>query len=123
MKKLIQILALACFIAVGVRAQTVVTTLTMIGTNPTFDAKGTLLTAPVQAMFQSVTTIDDKMFTSPQNVTWDGTDQKTTVTVGGVTLTYYQVTQFAAAIANQELAKAPGTQSAAAAEAKAKAGP
>lgn len=120
MKKLLALLVFAVALSASTaRAQAVVTTLTMIGANPTFDAKGTLLSAPVQAMFQSVTTVEDKMFTAPQNISWDGTDQKTTVTVGDLTLTYYQITQFAAAIAYQELAK----QAKAAADAKAKVAP
>lgn len=83
---------------------TPVSTLTMIACNPTFADDGTLLLAPVQAVFQNVITSAGEKFTAQQNLTWDGADKKKTVTIDGIKLTYDQVTRAAAAIANQEKA-------------------
>lgn len=100
MKKLFCIFALVFL--VGAADPTPKVTLTFLGSNPTFADDGTLLTAPVQAGFTSAIMSDDTKFMAQQNVTWDGADKTKSVEVDGIKLTYYQVTTFVAAIANQE---------------------
>lgn len=116
MKKLIAILFVAIALAGIGRAQTAVTTLVFVGTNPSFAEDGTLKSANIEAGFNSALTIDGKTYNSTARVNWDGTDATRTVTVDGVTATYAQVTKLAAEIAKRELAGAEGTQKKAAAD-------
>lgn len=97
-----------------------VTTVTMLGCNPTFNTDGSLATAPMQALFQTSAVVDDQKLTGSDSVAWDGTDRKKTVSFDGINASYYQVTMLAAAIANHERA---AQAAAAAAKAKAKAKP
>lgn len=114
MKQIIALLVLA--FAATASAQTAVTTLVFVGTNPSFEQDGTLKSASIEAGFNSVLTVDGKTYNSTARVNWDGTDATRTVTVDGVTATYAQVTKLAAEIAKRELAGAEGTQKKAAAD-------
>lgn len=116
MKKILALLFVFSALSVAGRAQSAVTTLTFVGTNPSFDADGTLKAANIEAAFNSALTIDGTTYTSVKRVSWDGTDKTRTVTVDGITATYEQVTRLAAAIANKEFAGDDGTQKKAAAD-------
>lgn len=114
MKKLASIIILAvALLAPIARAQAPVSIITMLGSNPTFDASGNILTAPVQSLWLTTVTVGGQSYSSQSSVSWDGTSTANTVTIGGVTVTYAQATAFIAAIATQERAMAPGTQAAA----------
>lgn len=114
MKKLLALL-LAAFIAAPVpfvraAADPVPTSvITMIGSNPTFDAKGNLLTAPVQAMFQTTVVVSGVSYSTQDSVSWDGTSTDIVTTVDGIKLTAKQVTTAAAQIANWVKANPPKT--------------
>lgn len=111
MKKLLALVIFAAaLLAPAARAQTTVTTLNMIGSNPTFDSKGSLLTGQIQGLFQIAVTVGGQTYTRQDSVTWDGTSGKYSVTFQGVTQTYGWVTGAAAAIAYAEEAGVPGTQ-------------
>lgn len=96
---------LTLFFGLGVLvacAQTTPTSvISFIGANPTFDSKGNLLSAPAQARFLTSIVVNDQTYLSQENVTWDGTDDKTTVTADGITATLKQITDLAAAAAVQ----------------------
>jgi len=84
-----------------------VSVITFIGSNPAFADDGTLLTAPVQAMFKTDVTINGVVYHNNESVSWDGTSTSFTVTVDGMNLTPKQVTQAAALIANYVKANPP----------------
>lgn len=125
MKNILQLFALACLLAVGARAQTPQPSnvISMVGANPTFDSKGSLLTAGFQCLMSSTVTVGEDTYAKQYSISWDGADAKTTVIVDGVKYSYLLATQIVLAIANQEYAANPGTQAKAAADAKAKVAP
>lgn len=111
---------LFAILSVAARSQTFVTTVAYIAATPTYDAKGNLLTAFVQATFVQSGTIEGKdVLVTPAPVcSWDGTDDKTTIEADGIKATYKQVTDLAAAIAYKELGAGTGSQAKAKADAK-----
>lgn len=79
-------------------------TITMIGTNPTFNDDGSLAAAPMQALLSSAIVANGETFAAQSSVSWNGADTEATVNLDGLTLTYAQVTRAAIAIAQQEAA-------------------
>lgn len=115
MKKLLFALAAVALIAAADPTPQV--TITMIGSNPVFADDGSLVSAPVQAMFSTSAMVDDQKLSAPSSISWDGTDQKKTVEFDGIKATYYQVTMLAATIAEQERVGQAATAKAASAAA------
>lgn len=104
--KLLPIIALVLLL-VGAADPSPVSVITMIGSNPTFNADGSLATAPVQALFQTTVTVDGVPYSKSESVSWDGTSTELVVEVDGIKLTAKQVTTAAALIANYVKATPP----------------
>jgi hypothetical protein len=99
--KLVSLLILtASLVCLAATSPVVTNTLQRIQTDPN-SANGT-----ATAFYEQKTVIGDQTFVAPWvPVTWSLTSDKT-VTVGGQTLTYAQVSAFVTAIAEQEYAAA-----------------